>query len=76
MSKNIVTKEYVGDVTLPYKKNRGYLFVMMKVGSGTIELGDGGGTIPLAEGSYYEPLQTPISKVTIVTTGTVVVAEG
>lgn len=74
--KNIVTTEYTGNVILPAKVHRGYLFILMVSGTADITLGGGSGSIPLSGGHYYEPLVTPTGAIEITSTGTYVVAEG
>ena len=74
--KNIGTEEHTGNLTLPYKQNREYFFILMTTGSCTVTLGGGGGSIPLEEGHYFEPLYAPTGTIEIVSTGTYVIAEG
>lgn len=47
---NTQSREYTGNTVLQFKKDRGYFFIVMTVGTGTIECGAGGGKIPLATG--------------------------
>lgn len=70
---NVSSKEYTGNTTFPANTGRGYFFVVMTDGTGTISFGDGTGEIPLAAGAYFEPYVVPTSKITITTTGTFVV---
>jgi hypothetical protein len=58
-----------GDLVLPENRNRGYFFIVMTAGIGTIEFGGGGGLIPLATGEHYNPPVAPTSEISIVTTG-------
>lgn len=62
---NTRSVEYTGDVTLPANSNRGYLFLYVTAGSYTMEFGDGGGAIPLAVSSSYEPVVCPTSKLVL-----------
>ncbi len=73
---NTVSKEYTGNLTLPFDQDRGYFFIVMTAGTGTVEFGKGGGKIPLAEGNHYNPPVTPTSQIDIETVGTYVIHEG
>lgn len=73
---NIVSTEYTANTTLPANKHRGYFMVAATVGAATIELGAGGGKIPLPNGAVYEPNVCTIGEITVETTGTVVIATG
>lgn len=65
--------EYTGNTTFKADSTRGYFFIVMTVGAGTIEFGDGGGEIPIAEGEHYNPPVSPTTKITVRTAGTFVV---
>ena len=73
---NTVSKGYTGNTTLPENKHRGYLFIIMNGTAGTVELGEGGGLIPLTSTGYYEPHVAPIGQIDIVCAGNFVVVEG
>ena len=73
---NTVSKEYTGSQTFPFDQDRGYLFIVMTSGAGTVEFGGGGGKIPLAQDYHYEPLVCPTSEIVIETTGTYIVHMG
>lgn len=73
---NTESREYTGNTVLPFKRDRGYFFIVMTAGTGTIEFGGGGGKIPLATGFHYSPSVAPISEISIETTGTFVIHEG
>lgn len=73
---NTVSQEYTGNQTFPFDQDRGYLFIVMTSGTGTVEFGGGGGKIPLAEGAFYEPLVCPLSEISVETTGTFVIHTG
>lgn len=73
---NIVSKEYTGNTTFPFKQDRGYFLVAMGNTAGTVELGAGGGKITLASNSEFEPNVCPTSEITIETLGSYVVALG
>lgn len=76
MAKNTTSTEHTGNLILPANNNRGYFFVVMTSGSGTVEFNGGGGKIPLAQGIHYEPYVTPTGEVSIESTGTYVVCQG
>lgn len=81
MAKNTVSLEYTGDKTFPANTNRGYFFITMTSGSGTISFGIAGagettGEIPLAEGFHYVPGVCPTGEIRVTTTGTFVVHVG
>jgi hypothetical protein len=71
---NLKSKAYGAGTTI-FKKsnNRGYLLIYAEAPL-TIELGEGGGLIPLAATGYYEPLVAPISEVKVIATGNFVIA--
>ena len=73
---NTQSREYTGNAVLPFKQDRGYFFIVMTTGEGTVEFGGGGGKIPLAEGFHYAPHVAPISEISIETSGTYVIHEG
>ena len=73
---NIVSKTYTGNTVLPFNKDRGYLMVQMVTAAGTVELGQGGGKLPLAISGFFEPNVAPTGVVSIETTGTYIVIEG
>lgn len=66
----LISKEYTGNTTLPKQGNRSYFFIVMTQGTCTLEFGKGGGTIPLSEGNFYEPIIVPTSQIDVVSTGT------
>ncbi len=70
---NLQSKEYTGNTTLARNQNRGYFFIVMTVGTGTISFGGGGGEVPLATNQFYEPYVCPTSEINVTTTGTFVV---
>ena len=70
---NTVSKAYTGNQSFPADSSRGYFFIVMTSAAGTVEFGEGGGLIPLANGQFYEPFVCPISQIDVVTTGTFVV---
>lgn len=70
---NTRSVSYTGTTTFPADNRRGYFFVVMTTGAGTIEFGQGGGLIPLAELEHYNPPVCPISEITVTTSGTFVV---
>lgn len=63
------TKGYSGNLDLPEDPNRGYFFIVMTTGEGTIQFGEDGGLIPLAEGFHYAPPAVPVTTIHVVTTG-------
>ena len=67
---NVISKAYTGNTTLPAAVNRGYFFIVMTSGTATIELGQGGGTIPLIADAFFEPYVAPIGEITITSAGT------
>ena len=71
---NVVSRTYSGNVTIPKDQNRGYLLIVVVTGTATVELGGGGGKIPLPTGTFYEPTVAPISEIVIEVAGEVVVA--
>lgn len=73
---NTQSQEYTGNTVLPFKRDRGYFFIVMTSGTGTVEFGGGGGKIPLAEGFHYAPSVAPLSEIFIETSGTYVVHRG
>jgi hypothetical protein len=73
---NTRSTEHTGDLVLPFDQDRGYFFIVMTTGTGTIEFGGGGGKIPLAEGYVLEPNVCPISEISIETVGTYVIHMG
>jgi hypothetical protein len=73
---NIVSTEYTGNTTIVRNLNRSYFMVIMTSGTGTVEFGGGGGAVPLAADTFYEPYVTPTSEIIVTTTGTFVVVEG
>jgi len=70
---NLHSKEYTGNTVLPASTKRGYFFIVMTVGTGTIRFGEGDGEVPLALNQFYEPFVAPTSEINITTTGTFVV---
>lgn len=42
---NTQSREYTGNTVLPSKRDRGYFFIVMTSGTGTIEFGGGGTTV-------------------------------
>jgi hypothetical protein len=74
--KNTTSVEYTGNTVFPATANRAYFFIVMTVGSGTIEFGGGGGKIPLATGYVLEPQVCPLSEISIESTGTYIVHMG
>ena len=75
-AKNIVSKGYTGNLTIPANNNRGYFYVVMTSAAGTVEFANGGGLVPLALNEFYEPNVAPTGEISIVTIGTFVVVEG
>lgn len=75
-AKNTVSKEYTGNKTFPANNNRGYFFIVMTDGTGTISFGGGGGEIPLESGYHYEPGVCPLGEITVTTTSTYVIHMG
>lgn len=73
---NTQSVEYTGNQTFEANQNRRYFFIVMTSGAGTIEFGNGGGAIPLAEGGHYCPYVCPLSEISVVTAGTFVVHWG
>ena len=73
---NLTSREYTGTTTLSANPNRTYFYVIMTSGSGSVEFNNGGGQVPLAANSWYEPYICPISEITITTTGACTVVEG
>jgi len=69
---NLQSKEYTGNQTFARNQNRGYFFIVMTVGTGTIRFGDGAGEVPLALNQFYEPYVCPTSEINVTTTGTFV----
>lgn len=63
--------EYTGATTFPVDQTRSYLFVVVTSGSISIEVGGGGGAIPIAE--YFEPYVPPLTELKFTGTGTFVV---
>lgn len=71
---NVTSKSYTGTKVWAENRNRQAFFVICTAGSATIELGDGGGLIPLPLNSWFEPAFVPTSKIEIIVgAGTVVV---
>lgn len=73
---NMESTEHTGNLTIPYDKNRGYFMIKMTSGTGTVELGVGGGKLPLTSHAFYEPLVCPTSEITVETTGTFIIIMG
>ena len=74
---NTVSREETGNTIIPANKNRSYFFIVFTTGSGTIEFGNGGGLIPLANSAFYEPIVAPTGEISIVSAGGVyVIHEG
>ncbi|QDP58697.1 MAG: hypothetical protein Tp125SUR00d2C35697761_32 [Prokaryotic dsDNA virus sp.] len=76
MKRNLTSREYTGNTTLPANQNRGYFYIVFTTGTGTVEFNKGGGLVPIASGEHYEPYVAPIGEISVVTTGTFVVIEG
>ena len=73
-SLNVTSKEFTGEIVLPANVHRKYLFIVMTEGTeGTIELGGGGGKIPIETGFHFNPYPVPTSEVSIITDGKVVI---
>lgn len=73
---NITSKAFTGNTVLPHRPNRSFFFIVMGTGAtGTIRFGEGDGEIPLSAGFHFMPSVVPISKITITTTGSFVIAE-
>lgn len=68
----VESREYTGNTTFNTDPQRPYLFIVMTGADGTLELGGGGGKIPIANGSYYEPYIAPTCELKVETTGTFV----
>ena len=62
---NISSVAYTGNVTFPADSRRGYFMVVASGALATVELGRGGGKVPLELGGHYQPRVTPISEITI-----------
>ena len=73
---NIVSTTHSGNVTIPANRNRSYFFIIMTSTSGTLKLGQGSGTLPLANGVHYEPYVCPTGEIEVTTTGTFTVIMG
>jgi len=73
---NVSSKEYTNAITLPIQRNRSYFFIVCTEGSMTVELGEGGGKIPLPVNAHFEPYVVPTSQIKVEGTGKVVIAEG
>ena len=69
----LTSTTYSGNQTFPAKQGRGYFFIVMTVGSGTISFGGGDGEIPLANAQHYEPYVCPTGVIDVTTAGTFVV---
>ena len=76
MRLNLRSETYTGNQTFPADKHRGYFLIHMIDATGTIELGGGGGLLPIAIAGTYEPLVAPISEIAVVTAGTFIVVWG
>lgn len=73
-SANMSSVEYTGTKTWAANPNRRYFFIIATSGASTIEIGGGGGLIPLPEGSWWEPTVIPTSEIIVTSgAGTVVV---
>ncbi|MBV1952542.1 MAG: hypothetical protein KUG64_10175 [Cycloclasticus sp.] len=59
--------------TFARNQKRGYFFIVMTSGTGTISFGEGTGEVPLALNQFYEPYVCPTSEIRVTTTGTFVV---
>jgi len=70
---NLQSKVYTGNQTFPRSQNRGYFFIVMTSGTGTIRFGDGSGEVPLALNQFYEPYVCPTSEINVTTVGTFVI---
>lgn len=75
MSKRLTTDEHTGTTNLPVNRNRDYLAIFATTGSLTIKFNEGSGTVPVAEGGFYEPYLAPTSSVEIIG-GTYTIVEG
>lgn len=64
---NTVSKEYTGNQTFPFDQDRGYFFIVMTSGSGTVQFGGGGGEIPISTSIHYEPSVCPLSEISVLT---------
>lgn len=65
-----------GDITIPPNSNRSY-FLLVAISAGlTLELGKGGGSIPLAMGANFEPSVCPTGEIKITSTGSYITAIG
>lgn len=74
---NLRSREETGNTVIPANRNRSYFFIVFTVGSGTIELGGGGGKIPIAQNAFYEPYIVPTSEISIESVGgTYIICEG
>lgn len=72
----MVSTGHTGNLVLPPNKHRNYLSIIMTSASATVEIGEGGGLIPLSNGQHYEPSVCPTSTISIVALGTYIVVEG
>ena len=73
---NMVSTGHTGNLTIPANNNRSYFFIIMTSTAGTLKLGKGSGTIPLANGVHYEPYVCPTGEIEVTTTGTFTVVMG
>lgn len=73
---NLKSTTHTGNRTIPATPNRSYFFITFTTAAGTIELGGGGGKVPIAQGAFFEPYITPTSEIIIETTGDYVLVEG
>ena len=75
-SKNTVSTAHTGNLVIPANNNRSYFMIVITSSTGTIEFGNGGGLLPLAQNQFYEPHVCPIGEISIVTAGTYVLIMG
>ena len=73
---NTVSKGYTGNITFPQDIHRGHFLIAVGAVAATIEFGGGGGLMPLAANSVFEPNVCPISSISVVTTGSYVILQG
>ena len=73
---NVQSKQYSGNRVFPANPNRSYLYIVFTTAAGTVELGDGGGKIPLPINGFMEPYVCPTCSISIETTGDFVIVEG